>query len=95
MFMQDVRYAVRSLLKNPGFTAIAVACLSLGIGVNSTIFSVVDGVILRPYPYPDADQIVVLEDGEVVGIGTHDQLLETNSTYAEIVESQLTVGVAT
>ena len=60
MFMQDVRYAWRSLLKNRGFTAIAVACLSLGIGVNSTIFSVVDGIILRPYPYPDADEIVVL-----------------------------------
>ena len=60
MLMQDIRYAVRSLLKNPGFTAIAVACLALGIGVNSTIFSVVDGVILRPYPYPDADRIVVL-----------------------------------
>ena len=58
--MQDLRYAVRSLLKNRGFTAIAVACLALGIGVNSTIFSVVDGVILRPYPYPDADQIVVV-----------------------------------
>ena len=60
MLMQDVRYAVRSLVKNRGFTAIAVACLALGIGVNSTIFSVVDGVILRPYPYPDADQIVVI-----------------------------------
>ena len=60
MLMQDVRYAVRSLLKNRGFTAIAVACLALGIGVNSTIFSVVDGVILRPYPYPDADQIFVI-----------------------------------
>lgn len=60
MFMQDVRYAIRSLLKNRGFTAIAVACLALGIGVNSTIFSVVDGVILRPYPYPDPDQIIVV-----------------------------------
>ena len=60
MFMQDLRYACRSLLQNRGFTAIAVACLALGIGVNSTIFSVVDGVILRPYPYPDADRIVVL-----------------------------------
>ncbi len=60
MLMQDVRYAVRSLLKNRGFTAIAVACLALGIGVNSTIFSVVDGVILQPYPYPDADQIFVI-----------------------------------
>src|SRR5688572_28604851 len=60
MFMQDLRYAVRSLIKNRGFTAIAVACLALGIGVNSTIYSVVDGVILRPYPYPDADQIIVV-----------------------------------
>jgi putative ABC transport system permease protein len=60
MLRQDVRYAFRSLLKNPAFTAIAVACLALGIGVNATIFSVVDGVLLKPYPYPDAHQIVVL-----------------------------------
>jgi predicted permease len=58
--LQDLRYAVRTLLANPGFTAVAVLCLSLGIGVNGTIFSVVDGVLLQPYPYPQADQIVVL-----------------------------------
>jgi putative ABC transport system permease protein len=60
MFLQDIRTAWRSLTGTPAFTAIAVACLALGIGINTTIFSVVDGVMLRPYPYPDADRIVVL-----------------------------------
>ena len=60
MLLQDVRYAWRSLTKTPGFTAIAVACLALGIGINTTIFSVVDGVMLQPYPYQDADGIVVI-----------------------------------
>jgi len=60
MLRQDIRYAVRTLLKNKGFTAIAIACLSLGIGVNATIFSVVDGVVLNPYPYPESDRLIVL-----------------------------------
>ena len=60
MLLQDLRYAVRTLLKTPAFTAIAMACLALGIGVNATIFSVVSGVLLRPYPYRDAERIVVL-----------------------------------
>src|SRR4051812_7667645 len=58
--LQDLRYAFRTLVANPGFTLVAILCLSLGIGVNGTIFSVVDGVLLQPYPYPDADRIVVL-----------------------------------
>jgi putative ABC transport system permease protein len=61
MLRQDMRYAFRSLISSPGFTAIAVACLALGIGVNATIFSVVDGVILKPHPYPDPERIVVVQ----------------------------------
>jgi len=60
MLLQDLRYAVRTLVANPGFTATAILCLSLGIGLNSAIFSVVDGVLLQPFPYPDADRIVIL-----------------------------------
>ena len=61
MLLGDIRYAWRALTKTPGFTAIAVACLALGIGINTTIFSVVDGALLQPYPYPDAERIVVID----------------------------------
>jgi putative ABC transport system permease protein len=59
MLLQDLRYGVRTLMRNRGFAAVAVACLALGIGVNATIFSFFDGVVLRPYPYLDAPRIVV------------------------------------
>jgi len=57
---QDLRYAARTLVKNPGFTALTTLCLALGIGVNSTIFSVVDTVAIRPLPFRDPGALVAL-----------------------------------
>ena len=60
-FLQDLRYAARTLIKNPGFAALTITCLALGIGVNSTIFSVVDTVAIRALPFRDPEQLVSLE----------------------------------
>ena len=60
MFLQDVRYAVRALWNSKPFAIVAILCLGFGIGLNTTIFSIVDGVLLKPYPYTDPDRILIV-----------------------------------
>ena len=59
---RDLKIAVRHLLKSPGFAATAVLMLALGIGATTAIFSIVEGVLLRPLPFPHSDRLMVLAD---------------------------------
>jgi len=60
VLLQDIRYAFRNLSRSKGFATVAILCLGFGVGLNATIFSLVDGVLLKPYPYTDPDRILVV-----------------------------------
>jgi len=65
--IQDFKFGVRTFFKSPGFTVIALVTIALGIGANSAIFSVVNGVLLKPLPYPEPEKVVTISGAPVFG----------------------------
>jgi putative ABC transport system permease protein len=90
----DIRYAARMLRKSPGFTTVAVLTLALGIGANTAIFSVINGVLLRPLPYPHSDQIVWLSEwssqvpGMSISMADFDDWRSMNSVFSSMAPYQ-------
>src|SRR5271170_3562213 len=67
----DLKYAVRMLLRSPGFALIAIATMALGVGATTAIYSVIDATLLRPLPYPNPSELVRIE-ANLPGVGAHD-----------------------
>jgi predicted permease len=81
---QDLRYAMRTLARTPGFTAVAVLTIALGIGANTAIFSVVHGVILKALPFEEPDRIVRIDPGKVFNMEMLDRLEQRNRAFTTV-----------
>ena len=88
---QDVRYALRALSKSRGFTAIALATLALAIGANSALFTVVNGVLLNPLPYPHPEELVRLH--EEMELGVRPDLVSGVADALETLHRRFTLAV--
>jgi len=80
--LHDIRYGLRMLLKHKGFTAVAIIALALGVGANTAIFSLVNGVLLRPLPFPDAERIIYIEGKNPAAAG----ITESNISYLDFTD---------
>src|SRR5215218_5052653 len=80
--IKDIRFGVRNLLRRPGFAAVALITLALGIGANTAIFSVVNAVLLRPLPFKDPQQVVMVWNRGVEAAGGD----RTPLAYADLLD---------
>src|SRR4051812_17307939 len=101
MLLQDIRYALRNLARSKGFATVAILCLGFGVGLNATIFSLIDGVLLKPYPYTDPDRLLVVGEQrpptDTTGLSYLDlrdwkEATSTFSTIAGVSGRSLTVA---
>ena len=99
--MSDLKFAFRQLVKNPGFTAVAVLTLALGIGANTALFSIINAVLLRPLLHPEPDRLVAVcesnprldWDHYVTSMGAFSDWREQSSPFQELAGATVRAGL--
>src|SRR5450432_1488029 len=92
--MNDLKFGFRQLAKNPGFAAIAIITLALGIGANTAIFSVINAVLLRPLPYPNPERLMILNESDAnqpsisVSFPNYEDWKKENAGFAQLAISR-------